>query len=361
MEKIKRVAVDIFFEEWATRSQDTTYEMFKPIAYNVRGCYADIDALEGIPVDEFVSMMFIDGCFLVLVLCYILEHGESTARLRSITQPHFNSITRDMMLLENQIPWPVIEFFMALLRDPLPMGEIVHFLTERFSVRNTQKILSVDTDENKPSHFLSLAQFCLTFMEPDEENKPLEVPLEYMQFVTSAAELAEMGIKLEASSSMQFSLMTATKGCLFPKISLPPLSLDSVSACWLVNMAAFEICRGGNDCGMINSYLCTIAVLMNQEEDVRELRAKGIVHGFFSDQQILEFVSGLAPDLRPGEAYSLLMFKLAAYRYKKRVWIAIYRFFYNNAKTIATVLPIISVLVGIFKALLSLKQKQQCQ
>jgi hypothetical protein len=49
---------------------------------------------------------------------------------------------------------------------------------------------------------------------------------------------------------------------------------------------------------------------------------------------------------------------LEAYRQKRRAWIAVYSFLYNNAKTIATVLSIVGVLVGIFKALYSLKKHQ---
>jgi prolipoprotein diacylglyceryltransferase len=98
---------------------------------------------------------------------------------------------------------------------------------------------------------------------------------------------------------------------------------------------------------------------MNQENDVRELRVKHIVHGFFGDEETLEFFKSLTPILYlDGQAYLRIIVDLEAYRQKRRAWIAVYSFLYNNAKTIATVLSIVGVLVGIFKALYSLKKHQ---
>ncbi|TVU23808.1 hypothetical protein EJB05_26190, partial [Eragrostis curvula] len=146
-----------------------------------------------------------------------------------------------------------------------------------------------------------------------------------------------MGIKLEASQKLQFSAMNLVKGPLFAKLSLEPLSLDAAICCWLVNMAAFEMyveTGWDHDCS-VNSYLGMLSLLMNREGDVCELRAKGILYGLSSDRQTLEFFNDLAPDLVPGQAYLRLIADLAEYRQKRRVWIAIYRLLYKNAKTIA--------------------------
>ncbi|KAL6908082.1 hypothetical protein ACP4OV_002252 [Aristida adscensionis] len=98
--------------------------------------------------------------------------------------------------------------------------------------------------------------------------------------------------------------------------------------------------------------------MMNKDEDILELRRKHIVNSFLSDQQTLEFFKGLAPNLIAGPDYWRLMFDLEEYKQKRRVWIAIYKFVKNNTKTIAAVLSVIGILLGIFKALYSFKQHQ---
>lgn len=174
---------------------------------------------------------------------------------------------------------------------------------------------------------------------------------------TSALELAEIGIKLKASQKMQFSAMQIMKGPLCAELVLAPLNLDPTIYCWLVNMVAFEMWTETfmDDC-CVNSYLTVLSLLMNRKEDVRELRIKGIVRGSSSDKQTLNFFNDLTPNLSSGTAYLRLLEGIEDYRQTRRMWIHIYRFVHNNAKTIATVLPIVSILAGIFKAILSLKQ-----
>ncbi|KAL6654576.1 hypothetical protein ACP70R_008041 [Stipagrostis hirtigluma subsp. patula] len=355
MEKIKRRATDYFFHG-SDELRGATYEKIIPIARMARGCYTDTDALEGISDDEFVSMMFIDGCFLLQFVNTLSPRSGETSLPISMIHPHLFGIMRDMMLLENQIPWPVIEFLMELKR--ISIGDLTHCLSSCLDALVSKEHVIVDFHEGyKPTHLLCLLRSCKVGRRVWEEpysNNPKSVS-------TSAAELAEIGIKLKASKTKQFSDMNIVKGPFFAKLSLVPLSLDSVTTCWLVNMAAFEICAATSlaDDYYVNSYLSVVALLMNQEDDVRELRDRRIVQSFSSDQQTLEFFKGLAPNLVTGGAYWRLIADLEKYKHKRRMWISIYRFVYNNTKIIATVLSIIGVLVGIFKTLLSLKKKQQ--
>ncbi|KAL6653615.1 hypothetical protein ACP70R_008550 [Stipagrostis hirtigluma subsp. patula] len=328
------------------------YNLFIPIAVMARSYYADATVLEGITDDEFVSMMFVDGCSLVQFMITMLGAEREAFLLQNKIQPHRLGIIRDIMLLENQISWIVVEFFMAL-KQPFPMQQLISFLTFRYHVSVSEQFFAVRINENHvPLHLLSLVRFYLVGIN----DRGMGAPVSNLQLTTSAAELAEMGIKLKATKTTQYSDVDIVKSCFFAKLSLPPLPLDSLNACALVNMAAYEICRGGPY--DVNSYLCILGMLMNKEEDVRELRTKRIVGGLFGDNQTLEFFKDQAPKLMTGPTYVRIIFDLSAYRHKRRVWIAIYRFFYKNAKTIAMVLPIIGVLVGIFEALYSVKQKQ---
>jgi hypothetical protein len=84
---------------------------------------------------------------------------------------------------------------------------------------------------------------------------------------SSAIELAEMGIHLIASNHKTgfFADMSIQKRRIFGELSLKPLFLNDITACWFVNMAAFEACtstRYPNDGFVISSYLSLLAMLM---------------------------------------------------------------------------------------------------
>ncbi|CAO2150010.1 unnamed protein product [Urochloa humidicola] len=358
MEQIKLKAVRYFFEALGIESLEaTTRRQLNHSASEARACYADGDALQGISDLEFGNMMFVDGCFLVQVMeCVLRTNGETSCPLTTLIQPHFVGIMRDIMMLENQIPWPVVK----LLKDlkGISMEQLFRFFTLCLHGSRSQE--SVDEDlsavENyAASHLLDLTQFCVA-----RRRKPYSFreaglsSIKTLTLSTSAEELAEMGIELRASApTTLFSDMSIVKGLFFAQLSLSPLRMDTISACWFVNMAAFETSRPGNL--QINSYLAVIKTLMSRVEDVRELRIKGIVQGF-SDQHNLEFFNSLALHLLVDHAYDKVFEEIEVYKHKRWLRIALYKFLCKNAKTIATVLSIIGVLVGIFKALLSLKQ-----
>jgi hypothetical protein len=73
---------------------------------------------------------------------------------------------------------------------------------------------------------------------------------------------------------------------------------------------------------------------------------------------MVDFFKGLARHLRLGHRYFVLLSKVHDYKRERPVRIAIHRFVYNNFKAIVAFLSIASVLVGIFKTLMSLKQHQ---
>ncbi|KAM0919288.1 hypothetical protein ACQ4PT_008225 [Festuca glaucescens] len=79
---------------------------------------------------------------------------------------------------------------------------------------------------------------------------------------------------------------------------------------------------------------------------------------FFSNREMVDFFKGLARHLRLGHSYFVLVSKIHDYKRERPIRIAIHKFVYNNFRVIVALLSIASVLVGIFKTLMSLKQHQ---
>ena len=175
----------------------------------------------------------------------------------------------------------------------------------------------------------------------------------------SAIELAEIGIKLMASKTTKLVDMGMEKRPLSGNIFLAPLLLDDIRSCWLVNMAALEVCLAAgvrdDEKPVVCSYLALLAMLMDREEDVHKLRSKRLVQGELTNKETLDFFKTLIKYISGGSLYIHILEEIEDYKLKRWIWIKIYELVYKYKKAIVTVLSLIGVLAGIFKALLSVK------
>uniref|UniRef100_A0A0D9WJZ3 Uncharacterized protein n=1 Tax=Leersia perrieri TaxID=77586 RepID=A0A0D9WJZ3_9ORYZ len=351
--------------EEADQSADAAYQKILSVTGNLRRCYVG-DTVEGIPELDFAAMMFLDGCFLLQFMLFIRSKpGELVA---PSLQGWFNSklanILRDIFLLENQIPWLVLQTLMAFK----PMLDVEDFISRAglgFEARlDIVKRPLVVSNSYTPAHLLGLLRYYQCGSIPIGR-RALDLPegVTSLPQSSSAIELAEIGIQLVANDTSQLKDMGIFEGAprLFGGLFLAPLVIDDLKACWLVNMVALEasITTGLGDEDTVSSYVLLLAMLMNREDDVHELRAKGLVRGGFSDKETLEFFKNLVKQLFVGLDYFRILAELESYRRKRPLLIPIHKFVYNNVRAIITVFSIIGVLVGIFKTLLSIKQHQQ--
>lgn len=66
----------------------------------------------------------------------------------------------------------------------------------------------------------------------------------------------------------------------------------------LLNMVAYECSPNGPDDFGVSSYICLMDSLIDHEEDVKELRSKGIFLNFLgSDQQVADLFNEIADNL----------------------------------------------------------------
>ena len=400
MEEVK-LAAAYYLCRASGRSTDQVYEKVRSVAGAARGCYdADDPAVVGLGDAQFAAMMFLDGCFL---LQYMVAGGDADDddatppvlqnRMTLSTGP---SIQKDIFLLENQIPWLVLdalaEFMFVDVRGfVVGMGD--KFLPWKGRMKKKPKddgrrccrrgmhcgsciptttalaktdeesrgVGSSSTEQHKPPpppHLLGLLRFTQMSCMPAQAKNYRGVSSSWS---SSAVELAEMGVVLTPSTEAWFGDMSLQRCCLYGKLSLSPVFLSDVTACWLVNMAALEASTAGaarddTDGFVVSSYLSVLAMLMDRKEDVHELRRRGLVHGALSNKQALGFFKGLGQHLRFGRRYFAALEEIDSYKRYRSVRIKVYKFVYNNYKFIAAFLSVTGVLIGIFKTLLSLQR-----
>ncbi|KAL6857194.1 hypothetical protein ACP4OV_018576 [Aristida adscensionis] len=383
MEDFKR-AVALRLCKSNGRSVQEVYKKILSVADDARRCY-DASAVAALSDGEFADMMFFDGCFLLWFMA-----DDDDQLLTGCAHSAGPSFMRDLFLLENQVPWLVLEALMEFLPvglygsvagmvcgDPLFFPRYEKHVLPSWIMRLLIKCRrapededETDTDEeSRPLHLLGLLRFILIQSLPHKMRKSTRrIQDSGLRSLTiSAVDMAQKGVKVKlaasnrglfAPTSMSFHAMS-----FFGKLTLSPMVLDDTTACWLVNLAALEAVEGRDggdgwfsDGYVVSSYLSLLAMLMDRVEDVHELRRSGVLRSRFCDMQTLTYFKGMGQHLRLGYNYFNTLADIEDYMRRRPVRIAVHKFLYNNYRIVAAVLSIAGVLVGIFKALYSLKR-----
>lgn len=355
MEEVKHAAAYYLCEQ-SGHPVEEVYAKILSVVDQARSCY-DKDATAHYNDAMFADMMFLDGCFL---LVYIDSSRLDYPPLlgNSMVLSMGPCMLRDILLLENQLPWLVLEALLAFKHVNV-QEFLVGTVREFMDVSDRPKEVFVMNEGYRAPHLLGLTRLCMIGSMPQDE-EALQI-VSYLNTASmSAIHLAEIGIHITASKTTWFADMSLSRsGCLLgDELSMSPVFLNDFTACWLVNMAAFEArmsTRYPMDGFLVSSYLSLLALLMDKEEDVGKLRAHHIVNGLLSDQEMLDFFKTIARHLRLGYRFFALLEAIQGYERERRVWILVHRFLYHHWKTMATLISIASVLVGIFQALFSLK------
>ncbi|CAN6198187.1 unnamed protein product [Urochloa humidicola] len=378
MEEVKHAAAHRFCGD-ADRPAKEVYERILSLAGDARHCYATDDpAVARLSDAELAAMLFLDGCFLLQYMA-----NSEDAMFASCNLSSGQAILKDMMLLENQIPWLVLdaltEFlyvdvrrFVADIGDKFfpkekDSGWMIRFQMFLMKCCRQRRVPAgrggesrgqcqcqcQSTISDKPAHLLGLLRFSQLQSMPSEVRAYQAGSSSLLS--SSAVELAQIGVKLAASTAGWLGDMSLRKRLVLGELSLSPLFLNDVTACWLVNMAALEACAAWDlDGFVVSSYLSVVAMLMDRKEDVHELRSKGVLRSFFSNTQTLAFFKGLGRHLHLGGRYVVVLEQIESYKRNRPVRIAAHRFLYKNYRIIAAVLSVAGVVIGIFKALLAL-------
>ncbi|RLN03332.1 hypothetical protein C2845_PM13G01680 [Panicum miliaceum] len=366
----------------AGRSTVEAYERVRSVAGAARGCYDAADpTVEGVGEADFAAMMFLDGCFL---LQYMVDGDDAAPVLRNrMTLSTGPSIQKDIFLLENQVPWLVLDtlaefmsvdvhrfvrymgakFFPAGKAKPengrrrMPCGCTGGRATKAADRSRGGRGAGGTEHQYKPPHLLGLLRFTQVGSMPEDMVNYTAFPL---SLSSSAVELAEIGVVPTPSTEPWFGDVRVRRCRLFGQLLLSPVFLSEVTACWLVNMAALEASTAGasrqSDGFLVSSYLSVLAMLVDRKEDVHELRRRRLLHGALSNKQALGFFKGLGQHLRFGGRYFGALEEIDSYKRHRSLRIAAYKFVYNNYRFIAAFLSVTGVLIGIFKTLLSLKR-----
>ncbi|KAJ1277018.1 hypothetical protein BS78_05G261900 [Paspalum vaginatum] len=382
-EQVKRVAAYLCGKQSVHSSEEGLYRQVVKAADDARRLY-NKDATEGIPDDDFRHMMFYDACFLVQYIMMQSGNGriikKDTKMLHGFLRPNRIDILHDVMLLENQLPWSVLDAVIVSLEDDLNTESLMKGFVSK--LRGCLQDLDPGKTERSrhvmiwdgrytPPHLLGLVRYyivgrtrCCNSNELDNAKHKYS---DKRSASLSAIDLATIGIKVTPNQPAQPELihMGLKRGAVSTELYMAPLALDRNRASHIVNMAAHELCTvesfSSKDCGTedsaVCSYLLLLSMLVSREEDVQELRLKGLLHGGggLTNKEVLDFFSSVR-SIRLGKRYTHILKLIENYKEDSPVWTKLHAFWYNNKTAIGAFGAAIGTAAGVIGTLVSIKQ-----
>ncbi|XP_061954125.1 uncharacterized protein LOC133676475 [Populus nigra] len=368
------------------------YSEVEEAIQSAREFYNEIDII-GCDDEQFTRMMFLDGCFILQFIHCVTHNYENL----EMTDRQVAGVKRDLLLLENQIPFPVLKSLTSLRyeKDGTNHGMkhvndflFFHILNQKDQPLRTRKLIwftvcfllimflptvllrrSIHYRYNHVQVFFSmmlsfaLMELCLLIRawflwlllrrkgrqasgydsqwQPEKESAHLLQHL-YSLFIGSqgksssgrcghclsylatclkkffptkckpvaqerrghylyytAKELKKVGIHFMSSQTSALTDVKFKSSFFYGTLKLPSITIDESTRPMLFNLVAYETSAALNPL-WVTSYICFMDSLIDDADDVKELRSKGIIINFHGpDQQVADLFNHMGSFLEP--------------------------------------------------------------
>ncbi|KAB5551724.1 hypothetical protein DKX38_009035 [Salix brachista] len=277
--------------------------------------------------DQFAQMMFLDGCFILQFLECFMRKPENL----KMSSHDAVLITKDLFLLENQLPFSVLKSLMSFkcktpdhgggegmelfvdffkrIRAIPPRRESCREKISKYFGKLVPKSLSSPSGQSRfqrePAHLLDFFHMQFVVHQESPGDHPSQTSRQEDDSPTiwhryyPAEELRDIGIHFKPSKTSHFTDVQFKPTWLAGRLFIPPLSIDDSTKPLLLNLIAFEA-TVGTSTGWITSYVCFMDSLIDHPEDVKELRSQGILLSTLgSDKQVSELFNEIANNIVP--------------------------------------------------------------
>ncbi|KAM6573209.1 hypothetical protein CsatA_017289 [Cannabis sativa] len=283
-----------------TRSENQTETKLNELTTTIRELQEEArECYEGsikMSMDEFIKVMVIDGCFIIELFC-----KDNNDELIGENDPIFgvncmmSMLTHDLILLENQIPWLVLESLFKKIITPdhvnLPLITLVTNFFNSLFCRGVEICQEVHKYENL--HILDLLRNSLVLpssIAKQETNNTLSN--DEWQVLPSATILVEAGIKFKKAEISNNILDIKFKNGV---MEIPSLFIQDVTESLFRNLICFEQCLPFCE-EVINSYLTFLDYLINSRKDVEIFSKEKIIENWIDNEETAVFLNRIVND-----------------------------------------------------------------
>ncbi|EOA20570.1 hypothetical protein CARUB_v10000882mg [Capsella rubella] len=278
----------------------------------IRGSYSEDLGLDS---EKLVEMMVLDGC-LILTLFFVVSgkvvytnQDDPIFRMPWILP----SIRADLLLLENQVPYLLIqalceasrlvacsglnkmafEFFDYSLQKPETFWEKHYGLEAKHLLDLIRKTFVPVPSQRSIKDHNYLTILCCSEGKQGKSSKTSS-DHEYLGFVLSAKKLHLRGIKFKPRKNTDSILdIKFSNGVLH----IPPVVMDDFTASVFLNCVAFEQLYADSS-NHITSYVAFMACLINEEGDAAFLCERRILENYFgTEEEVSRFYKSIGKDI----------------------------------------------------------------
>ncbi|XP_062105472.1 UPF0481 protein At3g47200-like [Humulus lupulus] len=259
-----------------------------------RECY---DGSIDMSMDEFIQVLVIDGCFFIEVFRKY-NYGE----LIGIYDPIFSSnrmmilLYYDLILLENQVPWLVLDCLFKMTMTPDEKIPLITLVTNFFDNIFTRKInICEEVQKCESKHILDLLRNSLILSSCiAKQERSLNCFTDEWQVIPSATVLLKAGITFKKATRGTFSSILDIKfkdGVM----EIPSLFIHPGTESMFRNLICLE--QSLPRCEeLITSYLRLLNYLINSSKDVQIFSEKKIIENWTDDKETVVFFNQIVND-----------------------------------------------------------------
>ncbi|KAL4655072.1 hypothetical protein ACB092_01G424800 [Castanea dentata] len=272
-EKHKVIYFKHFMERTGRNLKDLVCTIRK-MEDRIQCCYVETVQLKS---DDFVEMIMFDAIFILELFLKCKLKEWATDDPMNVENWLYAMVMHELLLLENQVPFFVIEELFRLLPSSLNSLSLIQLTFDFFNHFNIH--------EKAPNvqirHFTDLLRF---FELPNEKELPVRHP-EMIFPKYSATQLREAGVKFEVVSSNRILGLNFNKGVL----KIPLLDFEDNMEARVRNIMALEQCDPRTPIYFTDFFLI-LDCLINTSTDVDLLSDKGIVVNSLGDNNVVTSV-----------------------------------------------------------------------
>ncbi|KAH0692326.1 hypothetical protein KY285_019423 [Solanum tuberosum] len=228
---------------------------------------------------DFLPMLLLDGCFVVEFIreyCEICPEGEAGI----IIDDRASYIFRDLMLLENQLPFFVLNKLHSMTKqvnEPSLVILVNYLCTSYFGGMVKRTWSSECNNIGNIKHLLHLLHiFSCSEINPMEKS---DYKITYYKAMPNATELSEAGVSFAKVDDAKVDDMPSLLDIKFDSglMTIPRLLVERYTETLLRNLIAYE--QQSSDVYSIHfsDYAIFMDHLIDSEKDVNLLRQKGII------------------------------------------------------------------------------------
>ncbi|XP_048235918.1 UPF0481 protein At3g47200 isoform X2 [Ricinus communis] len=265
----------------------------KALEMEARECYSETIQLD---TDEFVEMMVLDGCFIIELFRKVADVVQVEADDPIFTmQWIITFFYRDLLRLENQIPFFILERLFDLSRipgedeNPGPTLSTLALNFFDYALQRPHGFIAKYSNL-KGRHLLDLVR--LSYIDFDQSQPPGDDDRTPSHIIQCVSKLRRAGIKLMQGKADSF-LVVKFKGGV---IEMPTITIDDTMSSFLINCVAYEQCHNGSS-KHFTTYATFLDCLVNTYRDVEYLCDRSIIENYFgTDAEVARFINNLAQD-----------------------------------------------------------------